>query len=152
GAPAAALRLRVNRASAGRRGRAAFGGTQPRSNGFGNDAVAEQGDGVGGRGGHGPGPPGERDARIQSAPRDAAQGEVVWVPNARPPLIQLQNAHTLPPMLAPDRVWARCQATPSTSRAARSPTLRTSTGSPARVTAIATHSFSRLGEAARKRR
>src|SRR5205823_4202388 len=48
--------------------RAAFSGTEPRTDGFGNDAVTEQCDGFGGRGGHGGGPPGG-DARIQSAPR-----------------------------------------------------------------------------------
>src|SRR3954453_1861540 len=120
----------------GTRDRYTFVGTQPRSDGFGNDAVAEQGDGVGGRGGHGPGPPGGGDARIQSAPGAAAQGEVVWVPSARPPLIALQNAHTLPPLIRrPNRTSARCQARLSTSSAARSPTLRTSTGRPSSVTA-----------------
>src|ERR1700739_3586794 len=50
------------------------------------------------------------------------------VPSASPPLIALQNDHALPPMLAPNRVWARCQAIPSTSSAAGAPRVRTSIG------------------------
>src|SRR5947207_899703 len=104
----------------------AVAGTEPRPEGFGADAVAKQGDGFGGLGGHGPGPP-NGNARIQSAPGTAAQSEVMWVPNAWPPQIRLQNGHT-PPMRSPNRALARCQAMLSTSSAARSPPLRTSTG------------------------
>src|SRR5947208_1890103 len=134
-APLAAIWMLVDLVGECADDRSAFGGTEPRSDSFGNDAIPKQGDGVGGRGGHGPGPP-DGDARIQSAARTAAQGEIVWVPSARPPLIALQNDHTLPqPIRTPNRASARCQARRSTSSAARSPLLRTSTGVPASVTA-----------------
>src|SRR5258708_6174469 len=46
---------------------AALGGTEPRTNGGGDDAVAEQRGGFGRLGGHGAGPP-NGDGVIQSAP------------------------------------------------------------------------------------
>ena len=125
---------------------AALGGTEPRTNGFGNDAVAEQRGGFGRLGGHGAGPP-NGDGAIQSAPAPGAQGEVVWVPSAWPPLIRLQNDQGLP-MRSPNRATARCQATRSPSSAARSratPTL-TSTAVPSRATASAVHWASNRGD------
>src|ERR1700730_3643630 len=88
---------------------AALGGTEPRAQRFGNDAVAEQRGGFGGLGGHGDGPP-NGDGVIQSAPAACAQGEVVWVPSAWPPLIRLQNDQGFP-MRSPNRSTARCQTT-----------------------------------------
>src|SRR5258708_29955122 len=116
---------------------AALGGTEPRTNGIGDDAVAEQGGGFSRLGGHGDGPP-NGDGVIQSAPPPCAQGEVVWVPSAWPPLIRLQHDHRLP-MRSPNRATARCQATLRTSSAARSratPAV-TSTAVPSRATASA---------------
>ena len=130
---------------------AALGGTEPRTNGCGDDAVAEQRGGFGRLGGHGAGPP-SGDGAIQSGPAPGAQGEVVWVPSARPPLIRLQNDHRLP-MRSPNRATARCQATRRPSSAARSratPTL-TSTAVPSRATASAVHWASNLGDRTRKR-
>src|SRR5712691_4591948 len=115
----------------------AVGWTEPRTDGFGDDTVTEQRGGFGGLGGHGAGPP-SRDGAIQSAPAPRAQGEVVWVPSAWPPLIRLQNAHTSP-MRTPNRTTARCQATPRLASAAGSPTAWTLTGVPSRATASAVH-------------
>jgi hypothetical protein len=124
----------------------AIGGTEPRTDGFGNDTVAEQRDGFGGLGGHGVGPPTGNGA-IQSAPAPDAQGEVVWVPSAWPPLIRLQNDHRSP-LPTPNRARARCQATPRLASAACSPMALTSTGVPSRATASAAHSASNVGDRA----
>src|SRR5258708_4582000 len=127
----------------------AVGGTEPWTNGCGNDVVAEQGDGFGGLGGHGGGPR-TGDGAIQSAPAPGAQGEVVWVPSARPPLIRLQNDHRSP-MRTPNRVRARRQATSRISSAACSPMALTVTRVPSRATASAVHSASNVGDRASKR-
>ena len=64
--------------------------------------------------------PPDGDGAIQSAPAPGAQGEVVWVPSAWPPLIRLQNDQRSP-MRTPNRARARCQATPRLASAACSP-------------------------------
>src|SRR5437763_4089292 len=117
-APLAAIRMLVDLVRQGADDRAAFSRAESRTDGFGNDAIPKQRNHFSGLDGQGSGPP-DRDDRIQSAPRGAAQGEVVWVASPRPPLIRLQNDHTLPPPLRrPSRASARCQARLSTSSAA----------------------------------
>src|SRR6266542_3359541 len=128
----------------------AFGWTEPRAGAPGNDAVAEQRDGFCGLAAHGPGPP-EADGAIQSRPDPPAQGEVVLVPRAWPPLMRLQNAHTRP-TCAPNRTYARRQATTNASTAARSSAVFTITAVPSRDTASAVHWMCMAEERSRKRR
>src|SRR4051794_8436764 len=149
----AAIRVLVQLTSQRADDRSAFGGTQSRADRFSDDAVAEQGDGFGRFGGHPDGPPGG-DAAIQSAPASAAQGEFVWVASAWPPLMQLQNDHTLPPpMRSPNRTRARCHARCNTSNATRVPMVcrSTSTGVPSRLTASEVQWASSVGDRTRKR-
>jgi hypothetical protein len=124
--------------------------TEPRAGGLGDDAVTKQRDGFCGLAAHGPGPP-KADGAIQSAPDRPAQGEVVLVPSAWPPLMRLQNAQTRP-TCSPKRTCARRQTTINTSTAARAPVVFTMTAVPSRDTASAMQSMSMADERSRKRR
>jgi len=73
------------------------------------------------------------------------------VPSACPPLMRLQNAHARPTR-SPNRNLARCQATSSASRAARSPVVFNMTAVPSSDTARAVQLAPIIDERTRKRR
>ena len=128
---------------------AAFGRCEPWVGCLSDNALAEQREGFGEIGAHGHLLQG--DGAIQPAPANPAQGALVLVPSAWPPLIRLQNRQR-PPTRPADRAWARCQATPSASSAARSPSAASCTEAPVSCTASAVHLVVSVGARARKRR
>src|SRR6266851_9430925 len=121
---------------------AAFGRCEPRVDRFADDAKAEQGEIFAWISAHEHLVQG--DGVIQPAPNARVAGGLLLVPSACPPLIRLQNRHTAGAP-SPKRVRARCQAVPSASSAAASPTVLSTTAAGSRCTATATNAAARDG-------
>ena len=121
---------------------AAFGRGEPRVDRLANRSEPEQGEVFAGISAHEHLVQG--DGAIQPAPNARVAGGLLLVPSACPPLIRLQNRHT-PGASSPKRARARCQAAPSASRAAASPSVLSQTAAGSRCTATATNAAASAG-------